>query len=460
MNAQIRIVAPIVALLLAVAQAPALAQYTNEFSPAKLTHQGTTTHDIAGSGTVVVQVQVNADGSHKAVKVIKSTNPGDNAAAMDIAQNSSYRPAHRGSTPTVSFYDFTLKFNGKSVASTQSEENGPATGGGALSPAAGQVAALIRQGQYQQATSKAQSLLLSSPGDDSLRQMLGIAAYDAGDPVTAAAAFDKVGTIGSQFKQAASASFATAAVKQAQSNPTQALAYAQKAVSIEPTADARFALGVAQLANGDSAGALASLKAAHDAAMTNSKIPVSAKVNIDTELMQAYLANHDTADAQAIAAQIKQLDPSSSAGSQAMGASQIKAGQAALDAKDYPTAISDFDQAASSTDPTIAVTANTEAALAISQSPKPDYKRMEAYAEKAIAIQPNNALANFAEGVSLTAQWTSNHDDATKKKAAAALDKADQLAKADGNIALSLQIESFVKKYLNATPSGQSGGGS
>jgi hypothetical protein len=62
--------------------------------------------------------------------------------------------------------------------------------------------------------------------------------------------------------------------------------------------------------------------------------------------------------------------------------------------------------------------------------------------------------------VSLTAQWTSNHDDATKKKAAAALDKADQLAKADGNIALSLQIESFVKKYLNATPSGQSGGGS
>ena len=61
-----------------------------------------------------MQVQVNADGSHKAIKVIRSTNPGDNAAAMDIAQNSSYRPAHRGSTPVTSFYDFTLKFNGKS----------------------------------------------------------------------------------------------------------------------------------------------------------------------------------------------------------------------------------------------------------------------------------------------------------------------------------------------------------
>ena len=55
---------------------PASAQYSSEFSPAKLTAQGKTSLPIAGSGTVIVQVQVNADGTHKAIKVIKSSNSG------------------------------------------------------------------------------------------------------------------------------------------------------------------------------------------------------------------------------------------------------------------------------------------------------------------------------------------------------------------------------------------------
>lgn len=460
MNAQFRIVAPAAAVLVAVVALPAQAQYANEFTPAKLIKQGQTNGSpIAGSGTVVVQVQVNADGSHKVVKVIHSSNSGDNSAATEIAQNSTYRPAHRGETPVVSFYDFTLKFNGKSVATTPSEESGAPTGG-SLSPAANQVAALVREHQYQQAVSKAQAGLLSSPGDDSLRQMLGIAAYDADDFTTAAAAFDKVATIGAQFKPAAGASFAAAAVKTAQSNPTQALTYAQKAMALDPNANSRFALGVAQLANNQNAAAIESLKAAHDAAMSNPKIPTASKVNIDAELLQAYLANNDTADAQTIAAQIKQLQPNSTAGAKAIGAGLIKSGNAAVDAKDTTTALADFDQAAAQGDPDISVTANTLAAFAIARSAKPDYKRMQAYAEKALAIKPNDAAANFAEGIALTGQWASSHDDGTKKKAAAALDLADQQAKAEGDIALSLQIESFVKKNLNAAPAGQSGGGS
>ena len=83
---------------------------------------------------------------------------------------------------------------------------------------------------------------------------------------------------------------------------------------------------------------------------------------------------------------------------------------------------------------------------------------MQAYAEKALAVSPNNAMANFAEGVALTAQWGSNHDATTKQKASDALNKADQQAKADGNESLSLQIETFIKKNLNATPYGHWGG--
>ena len=325
---------------------------------------------------------------------------------------------------------------------------------GGTSAVGRQVAALIRQGQYQAAVSKAQTELISSPGDQSLRQMLGIAAYRAGDYPTAAGAFDKVTTIGAEYKPIAADSLATAAVKIASSDPTQAQAYAEKAISIESGADQHFALGVVQLASGQNAAALASLRTAHDEALSNSKIPLASKVNIDAELLQAYLANKDMAGAQSTAAEIKRLDPSSNAGARAMATNLIKAGQAAVEAKDTATAVNDFTQAAAQGDTDLAVTANTQAALAIAQSAKPDYKQMQTYAEKALAIKPDDAVANFAEGIALTAQWTASHDDATKKKAADALNKADQEAKAQGDESLSLQIETFVKKNLNGSGSG------
>ncbi|MFZ0683159.1 MAG: energy transducer TonB [Candidatus Cybelea sp.] len=459
MNQSLRVLSIAVAALFAVGQIPARAQYASEFVPAKLIKEGKTSTTIAGSGKVVVQVQVNADGSHKVTKIISSTNSGDNAAATEIANSSTYRPARRGSTPITAFYDFTLRFSGRTVVQSSSGSSGVSLSGASLTPAASQVAALIRAGQYAQAKSKAQMELLNSPGDDSLREMLGVASYDAGDFTAASAAFDKVPTIGVQFRSAAAQSFAAAAVKGATDNPEQSLAYAQKAMALAPDTNSRFALGVAQLANNDSAAALASLKAAHDMAMADSKIPLASKVNIDAELLQAYLANNDVQDAQGVAAQIKQLDPSSTAGARAMGASLLKSGQAAAVAKDTATALRDYDQAAAVGDPTVAVTANVLAAFAIAQGPKPDYKRMQSYADKAIALQPDNPQANFAEGIALTAQWSSSHDDGTKKRATDALAKADQLAKAQGNEALSLQIETFVKQNLNPAPSAPSGGG-
>ncbi|HLX26602.1 MAG TPA: energy transducer TonB [Candidatus Cybelea sp.] len=460
MKVRFRFAAPAAAALLALVPFPATAQYSNEFTPAKLLSQGKTTHDIAGNGTVVVQVQVNADGSHKAIKVLRSTNSGDNAAAMDIAQSSSYRPAHRGTTPVVSFYDFTLRFKGKAVVNAPSEGSGGVPSGGAVSPAAGQVAALIRQHQYSAAVSKAQGELMNSPGDDSLRQMLGIAEFDNGNVTAAAAAFDKVQNVGSQFRPIAAASFARAAVSVATSNPTQALAYANKAMAIQPSANSRFALGVAQLANNQNAEALASLKAAHDAELNDRSLATSSKVNLDQELMRAYIATGDTAGAQSIAEEIKRLDPNSNAGTQAMGDSLLRSGVTAFNNKDYATALDDFDKAAASGSPDVAFQANVLAAKAIGNSAKPDYKRMQAYAEKALAIKPNDANANFALGIALTGQWFGDHNDNTKKTASATLSKADQEAKDQGDEGLALQIESFMKKYLNGSPSGQAGGGS
>ncbi len=243
-NASIAIV---LATALACGAQPAIAQYATEFTPAHLLHQGKTSVAIAGSGRVVVQVQVNADGSHKAIRVIKSTNSGDNAAAMEIAQSSNYRPAHRGNKPVTAFYDFTLNFHGKSVAQTPSESSGPVLSAAGLSSAAAKIAALLRQSQYAQAKAKAEAALLNAPDDNSVRQMLGIAEYDQNDFVSAAATFDKVPTISSQFRGPAAQSFAAAAVHLANSDAARSLAYAQKAVALQPTTNSRFALGVAQL---------------------------------------------------------------------------------------------------------------------------------------------------------------------------------------------------------------------
>jgi tetratricopeptide (TPR) repeat protein len=372
---------------------PAGAQYANQFVPAKLVAQGKTTHSIAGSGTTVVQVQVNADGSHKAIKVIHSTNPGNDAAAMDIAQNSTYHPAHRGSTPVTSFYDFTLKFNGKSVASAVSEEQSAGGGSGGTSVA----------------------------------------------------------------NQNQAASLAVQAVKMADDNPTQALELAQKAMSLDPNTNSKYALGRAQLANKQYSDAIATLKEVHAAAFADPKMPTNAKVAIDTSLMTAYFENNDSQDAQAMAAEIKQLDPTSTLPGRVLGNSLINAGVTAGQAKNYDEAFKDFDQAAAQGDQQVAVTAYTQAALLVSKMDKPDYKRMQAYADKALALKPDDAMANFAEGIALTGQWASSHDDATKKKALDSLTKADQAAKAEGNIALSLQIETFIKQNLNSAPASQSG---
>ncbi len=433
------IIASAIALSLGLAAVPAVAQYANEFTPAKLLKQGTTTQSVAGSGTVVVQVQVNADGTHKAIKVIKSTNSGDNAAAMEIAQSSTYRPAHRGTKPTTAFYDFTLKFNGKSVAQSaeQGESSGPAIG--SASPEAQKIAALIKAKQYAQAKSQAQAALLSAPSDDSLREMLGLAAYYDNDAQTAAASFDRLPSIGKQFQPVAAAALAQAAVAVAQTNPTQSLAYAQKAYALTPNANTRFALGVAQLNNKQNADALATLKAVHDEAGADPKTTNSVKISIDAQLMAAYLANNDTKGAAAVGAEIKQLDPTSTLPGRVIGGNLLQSGVAAAAAKNYDEALKDFDDAAAQGDPQVAVTAYDQAAFTVARMDKPDYKKMLAYADKALAVKPDDAAANYAEGVALVATG------GDKAKATASLQKADAAAKQEGNESLALAIEKFMK---------------
>jgi len=448
----IRIVAGATAVAAAAAFAlPANAQYSNEFSPAKLVHQGTTSKAIGGSGTVVVQVQVNANGSHRVVKVIHSTNSGDNAAAMDIAKNSTYRPAHRGKTAVTAYYDFTLKFKGTSVASHGGETV-------ARGSTAAKIDALIHQGKYDAAKAQLEEALEKNPSDPLLNQELGTAEYFLADYPAAAAAFDKVPTVSKTFSQVAAQSYALAAVKTASTAPQQAVAYGKKAAQLAPGPNAYYALGTAELQAGDTSSAIADLNKAFAAVQSDAKTDKKTKVAIASQLYAAYSKAGDTANAEKTLAAIKQIDPNNTSVATLEGNKFIQAANEASKAGNHSEALKDFEQAAAVGSPQIQVTAYAAAALeenAVLQSQKTpptkdDYAKVKAYADKALAINANDALANYAEGVALTGEWVlGNKSDAgLKAQALAALNKAKASAQSAGNISLSLNIDNFIKNTL------------
>jgi tetratricopeptide (TPR) repeat protein len=448
----IRIVAGATAVAAAAAFAlPASAQYSTEFTPAKLVRQGSTSKAIAGSGTVVVQVQVNPNGTHKVVKIIRSTNSADNAAAIDIANNSTYRPAHRGKTAVPAFYDFTLKFKGRSVASNGTETV-------VKGSTAARIDSLIHQGKYDAAKAQLQTALASNPNDPLLNQELGTTEYFLADYPSAAAAFDKVPNISKTFTQVAAQSYALAAVKTAAASPQQAVAYGKKAAQIAPGPNSYYALGSAELAAGDTTSAVSDLKKAYDAVQSDPKADKKTKVAIASQLYAAYSKAGDSANAEKMLAAIKQIDPNNTSVTTLEGNRYIQAANEASKAGNHAEALKDFEQAAAVGGPQIQVTAYAAAALeqnAILQNQKTpptkdDYAKVKAYADKALAVNANDALANYAEGVALAGEWViGNKSDAgLKAQALAALNKAKASAQSSGNFSLSLNIDNFIKNTL------------
>ncbi len=379
------------------------ATYGTDFKPPKLSQLGKTTVPIAGSGTVIVKVLVKGDGSFNVQNVIRSTNSADNAAALDIAKNSSYHVATRGGKPTTAFYDFTLKFNGKAVSSPDEEAVGISSG------TVSSINTLLRAQNY----------------------------------VGAAAEFDRMSTIPARDRSTAASVYATAAIQLHTSNAQQALTYGQKAVSLSPVGTSYFALGVAQLANNDNAGAVVSLKRAHD--FGGGPRSTSDRVAVDQYLIQAYNATGDTADANAMSAELQRIAPNSTSSSGGVMVPPVfnQAMQAESAAR-YDDAVRLYEQAAQQS-PSIAVTAYGRAALAIGRMDKPDFTRMKAEADRAVALNPTDPTANFAEGVALIQLSVINHNDGQKKEGLDTLKKADDEAKSAHISALINAIENFIK---------------
>jgi len=74
----------------------------NYYFPPKIATFGKSTLPVTGHGNVVVKVLVNANGTFAVQNVLRSSDPADNAVALDIAKHSTYHPATKGTSKTRS----------------------------------------------------------------------------------------------------------------------------------------------------------------------------------------------------------------------------------------------------------------------------------------------------------------------------------------------------------------------
>jgi tetratricopeptide (TPR) repeat protein len=157
-------------------------------------------------------------------------------------------------------------------------------------------------------------------------------------------------------------------------------------------------------------------------------------------LISAYLAVGKKDAAQALVAEAKAADPSETGSQTAFANFYIKAAQADTSAGKPADAAASYEQAAA-VDAPQAVALYGQAAFALlAVKPTPDYAKVKADADKALAIDPDDAIANFAAGVALGNTPGKSADALTY------LNKADASAKKANNASLSAQIENVIKQ--------------
>ena len=399
----------------------------NYYSPPKLVKRGLPQSPIAGPGTVVVKVLVNADGSFKVQDVIRSTNHGNDAAAKEIAEHSSYRPATRGGKPVVAFYDFTLKFSASSVSS-----------GGDEGTLAG-FERMIRAGNFSGAKDGLVQYVAAHPDDKTAQVDLGVAATFLLDYPRAAAAFDAAGTIPANYRTVAGKAYAehAAGLATAKEYPA-AIAAGRRAVELSPGVSTYNALGFAELGSGDSASAIKDLGKARELA-ADAKAPVRDRALIASNVTSAYLAAGQIDAAKTSAAEAAKLDPTVTGAQGAFLSYYVKKAKESADAGKQLDAAAAYEQAAQAV-PSAAGTMYANAAFSyLSAKPSPENLKAKADADKALAIDANNAAANFAAGIALA-------NDGKNTEALTFLHRAETLAKAGNDPGLTSNIQSALKQ--------------
>lgn len=361
---------------------------------AKLLERGTNTTPAAGPGDVVVQVFVKKDGTFDVSRIIKSTNPANNDAALEIAKSSKYGPATRGGKPVDEYYDFALAFGGGTASlGTPPPSSGA---GGPLATAL----ATIHAGNYDQAKTQLQSYLGAHPGDPQAEVLLGVAESFGGDPAGASAAFDKAGTVPDQYKALALQSYekyANAALND--QHYQDAIAAAGHAIDINPLdTGAYYTRGIANTDLSNYTAAIADLQKTVSLA-TAAKTEPKTLLAIEFNLAVAQLDAGQYGEAATTARDIYRDDVDLTAKLDKFAyVSVTNAAIPLANGGNIPAAVSRLESGATAF-PHDAGALTGEAAYIMATDKKPDWDKIKAEADKALAIDPNEGRADFVLGI-------------------------------------------------------------
>jgi len=389
-NSRLLAAPALAALALASSPLVASAQTGTFYSPPKIIKQGSASSPIGGTGAVTLQVFVRKNGSVGTVKVVKSSNHNDDAAALEIAKSSTYKPGVRDAKPIDAFYTMALKFNGTAVI------NDTGTSSNQLL----QANALIRANKFAEAKTELQSYLAAHPDDKDAQALLGVADAYLNDNAGASTAFDAAGTIPERFKVVAAKAYADAAVDALKAkNNEQAIALAGKALALQQNVNTLFIRGTANANAQHYAEAIADLEKAKAQASAG-KADAATLNAIDASLATSYIFGGQVDKGVALAKALKQRDPSNTRVDDTLAAYYNQQAVAAMKAGKKAEAVADLENAARAV-PSRAVVLYVQAANILAQGEKPDWKAVKAEADKALAIDPNDARANYDAGIAV-----------------------------------------------------------
>lgn len=228
------------------------------------------------TGRVLIKVLVAANGTPKQFILFKSSGHKDlDDAVLTAAKASTYTPAMKGNTPTIGFYDVTYVFNLQGVAQDEGNQSdlvkkleaNPKDVATRLSLGTN----YLNQKNYAQAEQVFEAGTQLVPGNAKLWALKGLAYFqdanansDTAKFKAAADAYDRALQIDPKVEtnNVASAAYFNYGYRlQQASDNAGALSYAQKAIALSPKESQYYILmGEAQTAQGDYAGAIASLK--------------------------------------------------------------------------------------------------------------------------------------------------------------------------------------------------------
>jgi tetratricopeptide (TPR) repeat protein len=404
------------------------------YVPPKLVKPGKSTTPLGGPGKVIVKVLVYANATFKVIEVLKSTNHADDAAALEIARTGTYKPALKAGKPQTAFYDYELSFTASGASAGQSSANTP------LDEAERQ----LRTNNFSGAETALTGYIAAHPGDQRAETDLGVAYAFSGDPTQAVAAFDKGGPVPDNYKVVAGKAYADYAIVEYKAKDNDlALAAAKKAVALAPALGTYNTLGLAESATGDFTAAAADLEKARAlGASTNAGVKDRAQVDIN--LVSTYLAAGNVDMAKTVAAEVAQLDPTQAASAQSFIANYLVKQAQGQETKSGTADAAGTLEAATQSLPTQAVMLWSQAAiLYLEVKPTPDNAKAKADADKALAIDPNSALGNYAAGIALARQGS-------RKEALVFLGKADAAAKTSGDTRVATLSEAAIATISGA----------